>query len=1155
MQQIKIILLILLACLNFSLYAQKIGKPQFKFQDLYSEKEMIWVRSFIQDQQGIMWLAGVGLEKFDGIEGITFVKGEHANSLLTNNIYTAFLDSKGFIWLGYKGAGASRFDPRTERFLHFPTDKYLKNATQKNDKSYYANIVNENEANHLPKEQISAFAEDKQGNIWAGTSDGLYKITHHGESNYQLNVFEHAVGNDKYVFSMVFDDQQNLWMGTAEGLFYSKHYASIDEKKKKFKKITLIENKETSQVVRMSRVHGNKLWLSTMSDGLFQVDLNSLEVSRLFKDQVNWSIALTYQILPAINGDIWLATENGLGYISHKNKELVFYQFDPENSNSIKIDAVFSLFIDKQNDLWIVTEVGIQKLNFESAFFKTKKVSKQSQGYLREKDVTAVFVDKNDNLWLGGANTGLYQQPRVEHSNATKLLTAHQQNLSSLFHLPSPDIRSFFEDSQGRYWVGTRYNGVYKIAKNHPSQTLTRTHYKKAIVDEYGPVSSNWNDAFFEDSSHTIWLANQKSLFFYDELLDKFVRAKFLNSAGLIDELAIITAFHQFESNMLVGSSDGDIFYSSEHQATFTQIQITDSSNIDIELGDIRAFVATNDELWIASINGLFRGKLQNNSTEGLLKEPKLVVKKWGVEQGLTNGNIYNLFIDPYSDNILWLNHPKGISKFNVKERKVYHFDELIGYSAKQFGSRCGFVSNQGRIYFCGVDGVISFNPQELQECDELPPTVILTQLYINNEKIDVNSSATTLALPLNHSLKITLYDEQRNFAFDFAALDYTNPEKYQYAYMLEGFDDNWVNTTAKRRHANYSNIPAGKYIFKVKASNSNGVWNEQGAQIAIIVLPPWYLTWWAKLLWTVLVSFILYGILRLRTQQLKLRSEELEIAVKNRTAELEQAHKTIAAQEKMSSLGTLSAGIAHEINNPTNFVYGSCQNMEADLIAFKEFLSDLAGDDADEEVLAAFEQRFAPLFDHLGIIGEGAQRIKEIVTGLSVFSRSDSDEMELTSIKQCIETTVQLVNTEFKEVTDFELVFLDEPEVFCFPSKINQVLMNLVVNAAQAIKHVCSKPEGYFGKITLTTSIIDNHCLILIADNGMGISTGNIRKIFEPFFTTKNVGEGTGLGLALSYEIIQQHHGELKVESEIDIGTTFKLILPIEQVKTKEGN
>jgi len=390
MQLIKYIIILLYFCSSFSLQAQQVEKPRFKFKDLYSEQELGFTGDVIQDHQGNIWLAEDGLVKFDGIDSKTFIKGKHTNSLLIDNIYTLFLDSKGFIWLGYKGAGVSRFDPRTERFLHFPADVSVKNKASESDSIYYASLIHKAEQVHFPRDQISAFTEDKQGNIWVATSSGLYKATSHGGNSYQLTAFAHTNQSDKYVFSVVIDEKQNLWMGTAVGLFYSEFSES---KEIELKQIMLIPNKETSQVVYVSKIQKDKLWVSTISSGIFQVDLNTLEVTPLFENQINWSITLTYKIIEGANGDIWLATSNGLGFIDHRNGQLVFYQNNTEDINSLKIDSVFDVFIDKQNELWIVTEVGVQKLNDESTFFKKIPISKTKKGFLKEKDISSVLAD------------------------------------------------------------------------------------------------------------------------------------------------------------------------------------------------------------------------------------------------------------------------------------------------------------------------------------------------------------------------------------------------------------------------------------------------------------------------------------------------------------------------------------------------------------------------------------------------------------------------------------------------------------------------------------------------------------------------------------------------------------------------------------------
>lgn len=1132
-----------------SLFAIPEQKPQFKFQHVGLEKELGVISSIIQDQQGIIWLLGDGLEKFDGINSTSFIRTERANSLLENDIYSLFLDSKGIIWIGYREAGISRFDPKTEQFLHFPADNILKEKAPKHEKEHYANIINQSETQALTKGLVSGFYEDKLGNIWVASAGGVYRLSAQDQLSYQLTRVSHTQSDDKFVFSVQVDAKQNVWIGTPLGVFYSEQGASSPINRIDFKPFKLMQNSATPSVVRIKSIQGNKLWLSTITDGLFEIDLSTMTATPLFEKQVNWSVTITYNIAQANNGDIWLATSNGLGFVDSENQQLVFYQFDASNTHSIKDNDVFYTFIDHQGEIWISTEGGIQKLNTETAFFKTMPVSQHFSGQLKEKDIATVYVDSKSTLWIGGANTGLYQQKYQTSPSKLDSLIHLQQDSSSIFNLPTPDVRSFFEDSKGRYWLGTRYNGVYKIYNKQGEQAYSRMHYPKLI--KANVESSNWNDVLFEDANNNIWVANISGLFVYSEQHDKFIKLTLPSLSSTKNEPARITVLHQLKQGVLVGNLEGEIFYAVNNTMTFKPVKVINQSGGEVKLGNISAIVSTADTLWITSSQGLFKGDLigkrKGELIENGTKSEQLALVVDVIEITDDNkGRIYNLFPDQQDPNLFWLNHRFGVSTFNSETQSFYHFNQLIGYSVKGFSAGCGFQSKQGSIYLCGNDGVLSFDPHMNKALNAPAPNVIFTQLYINNQVVDVNTSNSVLDFPINYSSSVTLNDKQNNFAFDFAALDYTDPLKNQYAYNLEGFDQEWISTTSKRRHANYSNIPAGEYKFKIKASNHQGVWNEQGAHIQLIILPAWYMTWWALSIWGLLLLCLIYCITIMRTKQLKQRSLELENAVNERTTELKQAQKTIAQQEKMSSLGTLSAGIAHEINNPTNFVYGSCQNMEADLERALEFFIELA-DDADEEIIQAFEEQFKPLHGHVDIISDGAKRIKKIVDGMSVFARSDKEEMENTSIQQCIETTVGLVKTEYKDVTEFNLVFNASPNVLCYPSKINQVLMNLLVNASQAIKgNTKGGSEDYFGNITVTTSVENDVCQIAIQDNGKGISLEDIEKIFEPFFTTKTVGEGTGLGLALSYEIVQQHGGGLTVESEVGVGAKFILTLPV---------
>ncbi|MCJ8272270.1 MAG: HAMP domain-containing histidine kinase, partial [Psychrosphaera sp.] len=252
---------------------------------------------------------------------------------------------------------------------------------------------------------------------------------------------------------------------------------------------------------------------------------------------------------------------------------------------------------------------------------------------------------------------------------------------------------------------------------------------------------------------------------------------------------------------------------------------------------------------------------------------------------------------------------------------------------------------------------------------------------------------------------------------------------------------------------------------------------------------------------------------------------------------------------EKMASLGTLTAGVAHEINNPTNFVHVSTQNLMADLETFQTFIFDLAGEDADEEILESFRQQFKPLYQHLETIKDGTERIKIIVQDLRAFTQLDSATHKTVVITDCLQSTINLVRTKNQAVARFVTEFESTPELLCFPAQLNQVFMNLIVNACDAIREKLRQQNlDTPGQVTVGCRTLDNAVEITVKDDGCGMSDVTKNKLFEPFYTTKDVGEGTGLGLSISYGIVQKHDGELTVESELGVGSSFTLLLPIQK-------
>jgi signal transduction histidine kinase len=403
-----------------------------------------------------------------------------------------------------------------------------------------------------------------------------------------------------------------------------------------------------------------------------------------------------------------------------------------------------------------------------------------------------------------------------------------------------------------------------------------------------------------------------------------------------------------------------------------------------------------------------------------------------------------------------------------------------------------------------------------------------------------------------NELKKIVLDHDQNYFAFEFSSLSFYNPGKNQYAYKLEGIDKGWVYGT--RRYAGYTDIGPGTYTFRVKATNNDGIWNEEGVSVTVIIRPPWWRTWWAYCIYGLLLIAAIIGAYRyqkrrvIQAERLKTQKKELEQAKEIEKAyhQLKETQAQLIQQEKMASLGELTAGIAHEIQNPLNFV-----NNFSDVN--KELADELEhemqkGNYDDAKTIAKDIKENEEKINHHG------KRAEAIVKGMLQHSRTSSGQKELTDINKLADEYLRLAyhglrakdknfNAEIK--TDFDNSI---GKVNVVPQDIGRVLLNLINNAFYAVnekKNLRSPSAEYEPRVIVSTRKLNDKLEIVVKDNGIGVPQKSLDKIFQPFFTTKPTGQGTGLGLSLAYDIVKAHGGEIEVITNEGQGSEFVVSLP----------
>ena len=520
-------------------------------------------------------------------------------------------------------------------------------------------------------------------------------------------------------------------------------------------------------------------------------------------------------------------------------------------------------------------------------------------------------------------------------------------------------------------------------------------------------------------------------------------------------------------------------------------------------------------------------------------------------KDGLPNNIINSIISD--SNNNIWLSTNNGVCKLNIhKDQKILTSDSrtynLQDGLQNKFNENSSFLGKGGWLYFGGSNGLNVFHPDSIVDNTVIPP-VVITRFYLFEKPARMDTLITS-----KHTLNLNY--KQNFFSFEFAALNYLFPDKNRYAYMMENLNDEWTYS-GTRRYATYTNIDPGEYIFRVKACNNDGVWNETGIAIKITIEPPIWKTKWFIALFALLITGLIFLYIRFRTNSLVKQNVLLEDKVNLRTSELQVKNieltktmenlKTTQTQlvqsEKMASLGQLTAGIAHEIQNPLNFV-NNFSELSVDLIT--ELQENNSPDD-QKELTETLKQNMEKINFH-------GKRADSIVKGMLQHSRTSTVEKQPTDINKLVE---EFLNLAYHGMRSKDPGFncklekhlgKDVPSIKIISQDISRVILNIFNNAFYAVdERIKSGENNYIPTVSITTESKSNQLIIKIKDNGFGVSKELKDKIFNPFFTTKPTGQGTGLGLSISYDIVVKGHaGDLTVDSIKGEFTEFTISLPL---------
>ena len=828
-------------------------------------------------------------------------------------------------------------------------------------------------------------------------------------------------------------------------------------------------------------------------------------------------------ILQDSRGFIWIGTFDGLNKYDGYN--FTVYKEDIDDTNSLSNNTVSSVYEDRSGVIWIGTDNGLNQYDRQADKFKRYMHNPADTNSLSSNKIRSIYEDRTGKLWIGTYGGGLIKfDPQKNQFQHYKHDANNPNSLSNDF------VYRIYGDTSGVLWIGTYGGGLNKF----DLQKEQFTHYKH---DANNPSSLSGNDIFsiYEDKSRVLWIGT------YGGGLNKFDRQKeqfkhYKHDAKDPNSLssdAVYMIYEDKSGTLWVGTLNGLNRFDREQQQ-FKYLRLnTNYPNRIVTEAVYSIYEDRLGTLWIGTSNGLYKINQQDEQ-----------INRFGEKEGLLNRVIYGILEDERGN--IWLSTNRGISKLNRQTERFKNYSLEDGLQSNEFNFGAYYKNSEGEMFFGGIGGMNIFHPDSINDNQFIPP-VVITGFKIFNKAvpIDVNEgNLPSIPRHISELDEIRLSHKESVFTFEFSALAYSAPEKNLYAYTMVGFDKEWYYANASRRFATYTNLDAGEYTFKVKGSNKDGVWNEEGTSIKITITPPPWKTWWSYSLYILIITSTIVGFFYWRTYSVRKRKEELEIEVDNRTRELKSTQSQLIQSEKMASLGQLTAGVAHEINNPINFVKGGSAALSND---FRDLIKliDMFSNKYSEEDIDAFKKEIDLdyLLENVPLtiddIKTGADRVADIVKGLRSFARLDEGEKQKVDIHECIDAILLLISEE--DTGHIELVKnyqADIKPLSCYLGQLNQAFLNIINNARDVMN------DG--GKLTITTEENNEYISIRFKDTGPGIPDDIKDKIFDPFFTTKDVGEGTGLGLAITHGIMEKHGGKIEVKSEEEHGSEFVITLPI---------
>lgn len=1081
----KLLLIIFLLIFCTTTYSQDIIK-EYNFVSIKEGISKVGVSTIIQDHKGYVWMGtnGVGLYRYDGID-YTYYKHilNDATSISSSLVYCSYLDKTNRLWFGTE-EGLNVYDRDNDQFkkIHLTTD----------EKENSINI------------SIRSLEGDNNGNLFIGTYDlGLFKL------NLKTLKAEKIENQYKYlpisIYALKLDHNNKIYAGTNVGL------QEYDTNTNKLKQ-SLLNTDDNSSAIKegiqsLLVDKKNNIWVGTINNGLYKIDdlLNTR----------NYPIADTkiFSMIQLPDNTIMLGSENnGLFHINTNGNIIKNYLSSKTDKKSILYNSIWSLFLDKNERIWMgYYNSGVAVYDKLYDKFNNIESLNNTPNSLQIGSVTGIAQDKNGKLWISMDGGGI----DVLNPKTNKFTHINIKDKNTYSGLTSDYIEAIFIDSKENIWATSWDNGIYMLKKG------SNKFINFNIENTGGKLSSNTILSIDEDSEGTIWIGSfYRGLHSYNPKTQKITHHNteiFVKNDITVSDIWKVLI--DKEDNIWLGTTVGLFRVKKMTNGNFIVTPMSARMSKEYKNQASASHILTLHEdtygnIWVGTKGA------------GLSKyNPELDTFKWYNKfNGLTEENVCGI-IECKEGNI-WVTGNSGISKINVTDNNITNYTSNDGLLSNDFNINATFKDSKGQLYFGNYKGVDYFDPKKIQTNKNLT-SIYLTDFKLFNKKVTPTQVKSPLKKVISETDSISLTNKQSVFTIEYSGINYTRPEKNEYAYYLEGYEKSW-NYVGAVRNATYTNLDPGNYIFKLKASNNDGVWNEDHLELKITILPPWWKSVWAVLAYVLLFLLGIYMLNKMTQSRIK----EKQIINNERDKRLQEKD----LDEKKFQFFT---NISHEFRTPLTLILNP--------------LKDILNDTSLNLPTRTKEK--------LHIIHKNTDRLYRLINELLDFRKLELNKVNIKVRELNLVAFTKEIASHFTEEANSKNInlwvscTLEDIPIWADENKLEKIIFNILSNAMKVTPNggtikIKLEPKNKLAILPLVNPITPIKAIkITVSDTGPGLKKEQVKRIFERFYQVDNLNktyyDGTGIGLEVVKSFVQLHKGKVEVNSTVGKGTKFKIILP----------